>query len=72
MPIVTIKTVKGLLTEEKKQVLHKRISDLLVEIEGDSNKNFAKFVIVNIQEEPADNFSMGGIQATPELFGIKS
>ena len=36
MPIVTIKTVEGLLTKKKKQTLHKRITDLLVEIEGDS------------------------------------
>ena len=72
MPIVTIKTVEGLLTKEKKQELHERITDLLVEIEGNSNKQFAKFVIVNIKEEPAENFSMGGIQASPELFGISS
>ena len=72
MPIVTIKTIEGLLTKEKKQELHKRISDLLVEIEGNCNNNFAKFVIVNIKEEPFENFSMGGIQASPELFGMSS
>ncbi len=72
MPIVTIKTIKGLLTKEKKQELHTRITDLLIEIEGNCNKKFAKFVIVNIKEEPFENFSMGGIQASPELFGMSS
>ena len=70
MPIVTIKTVEGLLTKEKKQTLHKRITDLLVEIEGNSKPEFAGFVIVNIKEEPAENFSMGGIQASAELFEL--
>ena len=71
MPIVTIKTVKGLLTAEKKSELHKKISELLVEIEGGGNPQFAKFVVVNISEEPADNFSGGGIQLKPEMFGLQ-
>ncbi len=70
MPIVTIKTVEGLLTKEKKQALHKRITDLLIEIEGNSKPEFAGFVIVNIKEEPAENFSIGGIQGAAELFDI--
>ena len=47
MPIVSIKTVKGLLTAEKKSELHQRLSELLVEIEGGGNPKFAKFVVVN-------------------------
>ena len=69
MPIVAIKTVKGLLTAEKKSELHQRLSELLVEIEGGGNPKFAKFV-VNITEEPAENFSGGGTQLKPEMFGI--
>ena len=34
MPIVNIKTMKGLLTKEKKAELHKRITDVIVEVEG--------------------------------------
>ncbi len=71
MPIVSIKTVKGLLTPEKKSELHKKLSELLVEIEGGGNPQFAKFVVVNITEEPAENFSGGGIQLKPEMFGLR-
>jgi len=71
MPIVSIKTVKGLLTPEKKSELHKKISELLVEIEGGGNLQFAKFIVVNISEEPAENFSGGGIQLKPEMFGLQ-
>ncbi|MEW5814467.1 MAG: tautomerase family protein [Spirochaetota bacterium] len=70
MPIVTIKTVKGLLTSEKKRELHKKISELLVEIEGGGNPQFVKFIVVNISEEPAENFSGGGIQLKPEMLGL--
>lgn len=71
MPIVSVKTVKGLLTPEKKSELHKRLTALLVEIEGGGNPQFAKFVVVNITEEPAENFSGSGIQLKPEMFGFQ-
>ncbi len=71
MPIVSIKTVKGLLTPEKKSELHRKISELLIEIEGGGNLQFAKFIVVNISEEPAENFSGGGIQLKPEMFGLQ-
>jgi hypothetical protein len=44
---------------------------LLVEIEGGGNPKFARFVVVNLTEEPAENFSGGGIQLKPEMFGLK-
>ena len=71
MPIVSVKTVKGLLTDDKKSELHQRLSELLVEIEGNGNPEFAKFVVVNITEEPAENFSGGGVQLKPAMFGLK-
>jgi len=71
MPIVSVKTVEGLLTPEKKNDLHRRLSDLLVEIEGGGNPRFARFVVVTITEEPAENFSGGGIQLKPETLGLK-
>jgi 4-oxalocrotonate tautomerase len=70
MPVVSIKTVKGLLTPEKKRELHKKVSELLVEIEGGGNPQFAKFVVVHITEEPAENFSGSGVQLKPEMFGL--
>ena len=71
MPIVSIKTVEGLLTPEKKTLLHQKLTDLLVEMEGGGNPRFAKFVVINITEEPAGNFSGGGIQLKPEVFAHK-
>ena len=67
MPIVTIKTIKGILTEEKKAELHKRITDLLVEVEGDGNEQFRQLVIVTIDEDEPEHFSMGGIPASKEF-----
>ena len=67
MPIVMIKTMKGLLTKEKKEELHKKITDVIVEVEGNGNRSFAKLVVVEIQEEDPENFSMGCQQATSEL-----
>lgn len=51
-------------------MLHKRITDLLVEIEGESKPEFAGLVIANIKEDPAKNFSMEGIPASADLFGL--
>jgi len=67
MPIITINTIEGLLTKEKKQEIHKKITDVMVEVEGDGNEAFRNFVIINIIEEDHENFSMGGIQSSPEL-----
>lgn len=67
MPIVTIKTMKGLLTREKKAELHKKITDVLVEVEGNGNSSFAKFVVIEIQEEEPENFSMRGVPVSSEL-----
>ncbi len=39
----------------------------MVEVEGNGNRAFAKLVVVNIQEEEAENFSMGGKQASSAL-----
>ncbi len=69
MPIVSIKTVQGLLNQEKKVELHKRITDLMVEIEGGGDPKFAQFVVVNITEEPAENFSGGGMVLSHGLLG---
>ena len=67
MPIVNIKTMKGLLTKEKKAELHKKITEVMVEVEGGGNRAFAKFVVVAIEEEDPENFSMGGQQASSAL-----
>lgn len=67
MPIVNIKTMKGALNLSQKKELHQRITNLMVEIEGNGNKDFAKFVVINIDENNPENFSMGGQQASEEF-----
>jgi 4-oxalocrotonate tautomerase len=59
--------MKGLLDAGKKKELHRRLTDLMVEIEGNGNKEFAKLVLIKIDEDIPENFSMGGKQATEEL-----
>ena len=51
MPFVNVRTLKGALTPEQKTELQQRLTDLLVEIEGQGNKNFRQFVWVMIEEE---------------------
>ena len=41
----------------------------MVEVEGEGDEAFRSFVIVNIIEEDHENYSMGGIQSSPELMG---
>jgi 4-oxalocrotonate tautomerase len=67
MPIVSIRTIKGILTEDKKAELHKRIADLLVEVEGEGNEEFRQLVIVTIDEDEPEHFSMGGVPASKEF-----
>lgn len=67
MPIATIKTMKGALSNEQKKELHKRFADLMVEIEGNGNEEFRKYVILAIEEEEPINMGMGGVGATEEF-----
>jgi len=67
MPFVTIKTIEGLLAPTNKKEVHDKLTELMVEIEGDGNPEFAKFVVVNLSEEPAEHFSGGGVQLDPGM-----
>lgn len=67
MPIVSIKTMSGALTEELKSEIHKRICDVMVATEGRGNKEFARYVTVIIEEQIPENFSVGGQMANPEF-----
>ncbi len=62
MPFVTVRTLKGALDEAQKETLQKRITDLLVEIEGRGSESFRQFVWVLIEEEEPSNWSLGGHQ----------
>lgn len=67
MPIVSIRTIKGILTKDKKAELHKRIADLLVEVEGEGKEEFRQFVNVTIDEDEPEHFSVGGVPASKEF-----
>lgn len=67
MPIVSIKTMKGALSEELKCEIHKRICEVMVETEGRGNKEFARYVTVIIEEQIPENFSVGGQMANQEF-----
>lgn len=67
MPTIKISTVKGLLTDEIKDEIHKGITDLMIRTEGRGNEEFASFVTVIIDEQEPKNWSIGGNVATPEM-----
>lgn len=67
MPIATIKTYKGALSDEQKRQIHREFADMMVRIEGKGNEDFRKLVILSIEEEDTVNMSLGGQVATKEF-----
>ena len=67
MPYITVSTVRGILDIGQKQALLERITDLMVEIEGQSNPEFRKSVWVKIEEGEPANWSLGGMMPTAEV-----
>ena len=67
MPYVTISTVRGILDVAQKQALHARITDVMVEVEGQGNPDFRRNVWVRIEEQEPAHWSLGGMQPTPEI-----
>lgn len=59
--------MKGALTQDQKKEMHKKIADLMVEIEGGGNEEIRKYVFIKIDEEEPGNWSAGGNQATEEF-----
>ncbi|MDD5312777.1 MAG: tautomerase family protein [Dehalococcoidia bacterium] len=66
MPFVNIRTIKGLLTDEQKKLLHKKITDVMVEVEGQGDESFRQNIWIYIEDEEPINCSQGGFWATPE------
>lgn len=66
MPFVNVRTAKGLLDEEEKRELHRRITDVMVEIEGRGNPDFVAFVSVLIEECDASAWSVHGEPLTAD------
>jgi 4-oxalocrotonate tautomerase len=66
MPYVTVSTARGILDIGQKQALLERITDLMVEIEGQGNPEFRRTVWVKIEEQEPAHWSLGGLTLTPE------
>jgi len=66
MPFVNIRTAKGLLSEEEKRELHKRITEVLVEVEGGGDPDFRSYVSVLIEECDPGAWSVHGEALTAE------
>ena len=67
MPIATIKTIKGALTDAQKLELHQKITDVMVQVEGRGNEALRKFVIVSIEELDPINMGIGGKAASADF-----
>lgn len=66
MPFVNIRTAKGLLSAEEKMELHKRITEVVVQIEGRGNPDFRSYVSVLIEECDPGDWSIQGRPLTRE------
>ena len=67
MPFVNIKTLKGALSEAQKTELHRKIADVMIEIEGRGSEKFRPYVMVMIEELEPQNAAVGGRQATGDF-----
>ena len=67
MPFVTITTVRGILDASQRKALLERVTDLMVEVEGQGNPEFRRNVWVKIEEQEPSQWSLGGMQPTPEM-----
>ena len=67
MPYITISTVRGILDAAQKKTLLERITDLMVEVEGQGNADFRRNVWIRIEEQEPSHWSLGGMQPTSEI-----
>jgi len=67
MPFVSVKTIKGLLSQEQKHYLMEKITELLIETEGGGNPAFRKMVWIRIEEEEPGHWQVGELRPTEEF-----
>ena len=67
MPNITISTVRGILDSAQKQAMLERITEVMVEIEGQGNPDFRSKVWIKIDEQEPGNWMAGGLIPTPEM-----
>lgn len=66
MPYVSISTARGILDTAQKRQLLERVTDLMVEIEGQGNEEFRKIVWVKLEEQDPEHWSLGGMVSSRE------
>lgn len=66
MPFINVRTALGLLDAEQKSQLHAELTDVLVRIEGGGQEAFRQYVMVLIEEHPAEAWSVSGQPLTRE------
>ncbi|WP_050627334.1 tautomerase family protein [Bradyrhizobium viridifuturi] len=71
MPYVTISTVRGNFDVAQKKALLERVTDLMVEVEGQGDPDFRRNVWVKIEEGEPASWSLGGMMPTPDLIAGK-
>jgi 4-oxalocrotonate tautomerase len=67
MPFLHLRTLKGLLTDEQKNYLMEKFTELLVETEGGGNPEFRKMVWIQIEEEEPKHWQIGELRPTSEF-----
>ncbi|WP_259565915.1 tautomerase family protein [Enterobacter sichuanensis] len=67
MPFVNVQTIKGIMNDEQKSELLRRMTDLMVEIEGREDPEFRRSVWIRIDEHDPEQWSLGGLQPTAEM-----
>lgn len=71
MPFFNVQTIKGMMNPEQKKELLRRMTDLIVEIEGKGDPEFRRSVWVRIDEHEPEQWSLGGMQPTAEAIAAK-
>ncbi|RAS20692.1 tautomerase family protein [Paraburkholderia bryophila] len=71
MPFVHVQTVDGILSSDQKSEMLRRITDLMVEIEGRGDPSFRSSVWVRIDEHAPSQWSIGGVMPTPEMIAAR-
>jgi 4-oxalocrotonate tautomerase len=64
MPYLNLRTIKGLLTDEQKNHLMEKFTELLIDTEGGGDPSFRKMVWIHIEEEEPAHWQIGEMRPT--------
>lgn len=66
MPMAIVRVVEGVLDDEGRRRVIERVTDVLVEVEGQGNEAFRPYVWVILEEVASGQWGVGGHGLTPE------